>query len=232
MTDPRSGVGYSGRGNGALPEGEGRMSRKSLQGKDEPGRERAARHLAEVLSSRVRATVLAWLAPRLDARFSLTELSQAVGTPVSSLQHECYKLERLGVLTGRREGASRRYAIQLDHPLSRPLVNLVIATLGLEAVLQEAIAEGGRFDVAALAGPDGTGGRPVLVLIGDASLSGLDQIGRRVSLLLGFDPEWLELAYFQRDDWRGYGSDGHPLLQRLAHRPVQAIIGPWPPGLV
>jgi DNA-binding Lrp family transcriptional regulator len=205
------------------------MARTPPQGREEPDRTRAGQQLAEVLSSRVRATVLAWLAPRLDARFSLTELSQAVGAPVSSLQHECYKLERLGVLQGRREGVSRRYAIQLDHALSRPLVNLVVATLGLEAVLQEAIAEAGRFHVAALAGPDRPDGRPVLVLIGDTSLAGLDQVQRRVSLLLGLDPEWLELAYFQRDDWRDKGARGHPLLQRLANRPVQAIIGPWPP---
>ena len=206
------------------------MARTPSMGREEPDRVRAGRQLAEVLSSRVRATVLAWLAPRLDARFSLTELSQAVGVPISSLQHECYKLERLGVLRGRREGASRRYAIQLDHALSRPLVNLVVATIGLEAVLEEAIAEGRAFEVAALAGPDRPGERPVLVLIGETGLVGLDQIQRRVSLLLGLDPEWLELAYFRRDDWREYGAQGHPVLQRLAHRPVQAIIGSWPPG--
>jgi hypothetical protein len=205
------------------------MARTAYERKDVPGQDLAERQLAEVLSSRVRATVLAWLAPRLDARFSLTELSQAVGAPVSSLQHECYKLERLGVLQGRREGASRRYAIQLEHPLARPLVNLVVATLGLEAVLQEAIGESGGFETAALAGPAHSGEQPLLILIGEAGLSGLDQIQRRVSLLLGFDPEWLELAYFQHDEWRGYGSQGHPLLQRLAHRPIQPIIGPWPP---
>jgi hypothetical protein len=205
------------------------MAQMAYRGRGVPGREQAERDLAEVLSSRVRATVLAWLAPRLDARFSLTELSQAVGAPVSSLQHECYKLERLGVFQGRREGASRRYAVRLDHPLSRPLVNLVVAMLGLEAVLQEAITEAGSFDVAALAGPERTGSRPVLVLIGETGLAGLDQIQRRVALLLGFDPDWLELAYFQRDDWSEYGAQGHPVLQRLANRPVQAIIGPWPP---
>jgi DNA-binding transcriptional ArsR family regulator len=193
-------------------------------------RERAGDLLAEVLSSRVRATLLAWLAPRLDARFSLTELSRAVGVPISSLQHECYKLERLGILAARREGASRRYALQLDHDLARPLVNLVVAVLGMEVVLQEAVADAGAFEVIAFAAPAAPGERALLVLIGETGLAGLDQAQRRVALLLACAEDDLELAYFQPGDWRAHGPAGPPLLRRLAHRPVQPILGPWPPS--
>lgn len=195
-------------------------------------RVRALTLLGEVFSSRVRAALLAWAVPRLDTKFSLTELSRDLGSPISSLQHECYKLERLGVLQGRREGASRRYHVQLDHHLSRPLISLVIATLGLEAVLADAIADCGRVDVAAIAGPvPGSGSdHLVLAVIGDADLEGLDRAQRRVSMVLGIDPDRLQLAYFQRDDWERDGAAGHPLVRRLARRPIQRITGTWPPG--
>jgi hypothetical protein len=187
--------------------------------------------LGEVLSSRVRATLLAWVVPRLDRRFSLTELSRELGAPISSLQHECYKLERLGVLKARREGASRRYHVELDTHLTRPLVNLVIATLGLETVLNDALSEAGTVDVAAIAGPDPNSGSGQLefVLIGDIDLERLDAAQQRVAMVLAIDPDRLDLAYFQRDDWVSHGGAGHSLLRRLAGRPIQRITGTWPP---
>ena len=186
--------------------------------------------LGEVLSSRVRATLLAWTTARLDTRFSLTELSQATGVAISSLQHECYKLERLGVLAGRREGASRRYAMVLQHPLSRPLVNLVVATLGLQQVLEDALSELGEIDRAFLAGP-GANGKPAgltLVMIGDVGLEGLGLAQERLAMLLAMDADRIELAYFGRDDWAGSDAEQHPFQDQLAGRPIQPIIGAIP----
>ncbi len=193
-------------------------------------RARALALLGEVFSSKVRASLLAWVVPRLDTRFSLTELSRELGMPISSLQHECYKLERLGVLRGRREGASRRYRMHLDHHLSRPLISLVIATLGLERVLRDAIADCGRVDISVIAGPEpGSGSdRLVLAVIGEVDLEGLDRAQQRVALALGIDPDRLELAYFQHDDWERDGGNAHPLVRRLARRPIQPITGIWP----
>ena len=54
--------------------------------------------LAELFSSKVRAAALGVFLPRPHCWFSLTELSRLLGLPVSSLQHECYKLARLGLL--------------------------------------------------------------------------------------------------------------------------------------
>jgi DNA-binding transcriptional ArsR family regulator len=189
-------------------------------------RARAMEVLGEVVSSKVRATVLAWAVPRLDTPFSLTELSRAVDSPISSLQHECYKLERLGILQGRREGASRRYRVQLDHRLTRPLIGLVIAALGLERVLADAISEAGTFELALLAGQDPVDGRFLLALIGEADLLGLDRAQQRVGLALGIDPEHIELAYFRAGD---HPLPSHPLHRHLEERPIQPIIGTWPP---
>ncbi len=199
----------------------------------DPVRAKSIMLLGEVFSSKVRATLLAWVVPRLDTRFSLTELSREVGAPISSLQHECYKLERLGVLLGRREGSSRRYHMDLSHRLSRPLINLVIATLGLESMLRESLVDIGRFDVALIAGPDpgADTGEFVFALIGESDLEGLDRAQQRIAMLLDLDPDRIELAYFQADDWLQHGEHGHPLTRRLASRPIQPIIGAWPPDL-
>jgi DNA-binding IclR family transcriptional regulator len=65
--------------------------------------------LAELFSSRVRSAVLTLVLPRPHLGFSLTDLSRRLGLPVSSLQHECYKLTRLGLLRDERVGNARLY---------------------------------------------------------------------------------------------------------------------------
>ena len=76
--------------------------------------------LAELFSSKVRAAVLGHLLPRPRQAFGLTDLSRALGLPVSSLQHECYKLERVGVLAAARDGSVRRYSPDPSFPLLPP----------------------------------------------------------------------------------------------------------------
>ena len=88
--------------------------------------------LAELFSSKVRAAVLGMLLPRPHRWFSLTELSRSLGLPVSSLQHECYKLARVGLLHDQRSGNVRRYAPDPAFPLLRPLTALVLAPKGKE----------------------------------------------------------------------------------------------------
>ena len=190
-------------------------------------RVKAVSVLADLLSSRNRALLLAWATPRLDTPFSLTELSRALDVPISSLQHECYKLERLGVLTSRREGNSRRYHVMLGHPLTRPLIALVIATLGLETVLHDAVAETGEVAAAVIAGAaSGVESNTLtLAIVGHLSLEGLVQAQQRIALALGRSPDDLDIAYVQDDDW----SEGHDLLASLANRPLQSVIGSWPP---
>lgn len=183
--------------------------------------------LADLLSSRNRALVLAWVTARLETPFSLTELARALDVPVSSVQHECYKLERLGLLASRREGNSRRYQVVLDHPLARPLIALVVATLGLEPVLREAVSETGTIAAAVIAGPapEDDARHLTLAMVGHVSLEGLVQAQQRVALVLGRPVDDVEIAYVQEADW----SPEHDLLDAMTDRPLQSVVGSWPP---
>lgn len=178
--------------------------------------------LAEVLSSRVRAAVLTFFVARSDDAFSLTELARALAVPVSSLQHECYKLERLGVLKGRREGGSRRYRLQRDAPLTEPLARLVVAARGTPGLLGAALTDLPGLERAFLVQGEGTGTE--LVIIGDLPLDQLDAAQTRVAALLGRQPDELRLAFYQPDDWRRRQAEGNPQVRRLLAAPRQDVI--------
>jgi DNA-binding transcriptional ArsR family regulator len=171
--------------------------------------------LEELFSSRVRAAVLCRLLPRPHLGFSLTELSRTLGLPISSLQHECYKLERLGILIGRREGNAYRYRGNPDSPQLAPLTALVVAAIGHEEALKAILDEVPGVQAAFLAGTvpkAGKEGTAPLVVIGDVPLEELDALETRPATVLNLPADAIELAYYRPDDWRSKLQQKNPFI--------------------
>jgi hypothetical protein len=192
--------------------------------------------LAEVFSSKVRAAVLGHLLPRPHRRFSLTELHHLLGLPISSLQHECYKLERLGILLARREGNARRYWVDPACPFRAPLTALVAAAIGPLPALRGALDGLVGLDAAFVVGgaPPGAqpraadvrqGEPPRLVLIGDLALDELAGAQARAEAALGLPPGGVELAFFRPDDWRARLTDGGAYVEALLRGPRLNLLG-------
>ncbi|MGC4191418.1 MAG: helix-turn-helix domain-containing protein [Thermomicrobiales bacterium] len=189
--------------------------------------------LAGVLSSRVRAAVLAWLVPRQDAAWSLTEIARGVGMPISSVQHECYKLEGLGILTGTPVQGSRRYALDRTFPPTDPLVHLVYAAWGFPALATEALsdlgsapssASGDGLQEASLRYRGTSIHDATLVLIGDVSLDQLAAAQTRIARLLDIDPDALDVAFFRAEQWSSHIEGRDPLVTRLLDLPGISLL--------
>lgn len=187
--------------------------------------------LTELFSSRVRAAVLRFLLPRPHLGFSLTDLSRELDLPISSLQHECYKLARLGVLSVRRVGAARMYQPHADFPLLAPLTTLVIRAIGTEAALTAALDGMPELVVALFSTPfanhvaDHALG--CLVLVGELTLEQVDEAHGRARLMIesgGGSPE-LELAYFRPGDWALRLENHDPLVTDLLSAPHLLLAG-------
>ena len=185
--------------------------------------------LAELLSSRVRAAVLGFLVARDGDRFSLTELARHLALPVSSVQHECYKLERLQVLRGRREGASRRYGLERETPYVRALVDLVAAVLGPAQLLAYALGDLGGLRGSLLAT---SASNPLLVLIGELGLEALEAAQERAAAILGLGVAHVDLAFFRPEEWQEHLARSHPVVERLRRAEVTVVAGDgaaiWP----
>jgi hypothetical protein len=194
--------------------------------------------LAELFSSRVRAAVLALLLPRPHLGFSLTELSRRLGLPVSSLQHECYKLSRLGVLRGERQGNTRRYRPDPAWPLLEPLTALTVRSLPMNETLCAAIEEVPGIEAAWLAGELASRAEPVyVVIVGNLGVEELDGVFARARVVLipevGLDR--VELAYFRPIDWSNRSARDDRFAGFLfAHREIELypFSEPGEPGAV
>ncbi len=161
--------------------------------------------LAELFSSRVRAAVLALVLPRPHLRFSLTELSRRLGLPVSSLQHECYKLTRLGLLGDERVGNARLYRPDPAWPLLEPLTALTVRAMPLEEALRGAVEGVPGIESAWVSGDVGSPPAPVyVVVLGNLGIEELDGLFDRcrVALVPVAGSTRIELAYFRPADWQ------------------------------
>ncbi len=188
--------------------------------------------LAEIFSSRVRAAVLAHALPRPHLGFSLTEFSRLLGLPISSLQHECYKLERIGLLYARRSGNARLYRVDPTCPILAPLTALIRACIGPEAALRGAVDGVVGLELAFLI-DRGAAEQPAshLVLVGEVPLEALDSAVARAETALDLAPGRLEVAFFRPDDWRNRVAEGHPFVTSLLSGQRLDLVGstPGPP---
>jgi hypothetical protein len=173
--------------------------------------------LAELFSSKVRAAVLGMVLPRPHRWFSLTELSRALGLPVSSLQHECYKLARVGLLHDQRTGNVRRYAPDPAFSLLKPLTTLVLAAVPLSESLPAA-AEGmpGIEQAWLTSEPTTRHTRPFLVVIGNLNIEDLDALferARAATAAVGTGD--IELAYYPTTEWARRLASHDPFVTSL-----------------
>jgi len=186
-------------------------------------------YLSEVLSSRVRAQVLPYLVARADEAFSLTQIARGIGLSVSSVQHECYKLERLGILQGRPVQGSRRYQFNRRSAPANALIAFVIAVFDPRELLGMALSElkSEGLQTAVLAGqiPPSTTDATYLILVGDLSLDQLGIAQERVSSLLDLPADALHVAFFQPDQWRSHVESRNDFVTRLQALPQIAIVG-------
>jgi len=174
--------------------------------------------LAELFSSRVRAAVLALLLPRPHLAFSLTDLSRRLELPVSSLQHECYKLARLGLLRDEKMGNARFYCPDPRWPLLEPLTALTVRDMPLEEALAGAIERVVGIGEAWVAGNVSAAAEPVyLIVVGGLDVEQLDGVFDRARVAL--DPlagtGRVELAYFRPEDWQARVAVNEPFAAKL-----------------
>ena len=182
--------------------------------------------LAELFSSKVRAAVLDHLLPRPHLGFGLTDLSRLLGLPISSLQHECYKLTRIGLLKDARHGTVRRYRPNPGFPLLEPLTALVLRDLDLGVGLRAATEGVGGIDVAFTTTPPNPAVPPVVVVVAVLEVETLDALLlRAAAVFAAHGMPAPELAFFPPADWRARVNAGNPLVRSLMAAPRLPLTG-------
>jgi len=176
--------------------------------------------------SEMQVRLLALLLLQPERTWSLTELRERIGAPVSSVHREIDRAERAGLV--RRDDSVRphRLAALTASPLYEPLRLLLERTVGVEEELRRAL-ERHDVQVAAIHGSWATPGRRAdsdidLVVVGDASLRELRRSAREVGQRVG---RAVDVTLFSPDEFRAHATAGHGYVRHLLDDPHVAIIG-------
>lgn len=97
--------------------------------------------LAAILSSRTRAEIFRLLFGPVSQSLHLREMERRTGLSTGSLRQEISKLQKLGLVTIRKDGNRVCYEPNNQHPLYQDIHSLVLKTAGLADILRDALKD-------------------------------------------------------------------------------------------
>lgn len=96
--------------------------------------------IAAALLSDSQSKVFRWLFGQPERSYHLSELRRLTGLGSASLQRELNKLAKAGLVRSERVGNLRRFQANAESPVYGELVGLTRKTLGVQPMLQKALA--------------------------------------------------------------------------------------------
>jgi DNA-binding transcriptional ArsR family regulator len=93
--------------------------------------------LLPVFRSKHQAELLMWLLLHPEQEYGVTDLSERLGVPLSTLHREVVRLNEAGLITSRALGRNRLIRADTSHPAARSLAQLLEVTFGPKAVIAE-----------------------------------------------------------------------------------------------
>ena len=150
--------------------------------------------LTEILSSKIRAEIFHLLFGIIAEELHMREIERRSGYAIGTIQTELTKLLRLDLVKKRKDGNRLYYRANKEHPLYPDIRSLVLKTIGLVDILENALRQDSDISIAFVFGSialhEETAGSDVdLMVIGKLGLRKLtgmlsgvpDQIGREIN---------------------------------------------------
>jgi predicted nucleotidyltransferase len=185
--------------------------------------------LVPLLRSRVQAEILATMLLNPEREWSLTELAHRVGASVATAQREVQRAEEAGVVRSRRVGNTRLVRADTDGPLTEPLTELLLRSLGPRQIVAEALAAIPGVEAAYLFGSwaaryAGQRGRPPqdidVLVIGEPDRDQLDEATSEAERRLAQPVQ----VTIRRRSWWQKGDDA--FRKEISKRPTVEVIAP------
>lgn len=97
--------------------------------------------LKTLLSSEVRINILSHFFMHADEWYYCRQLEKILNKPVSNIQKELTKLEKINLLYSSVKDNQKRYSIKKKFPLYNELRNIFIKTVGLSDLIKDELAD-------------------------------------------------------------------------------------------
>ena len=185
--------------------------------------------LLPILRSSEQGRLLAELAAAPAREWSVRELADHLAVSPMTVSREVSRAAEASIVQTRRQGRNLLVKFNADHPLARPLREVLLATFGAPAVIAEEFADLAGVEFVAIIGSwaaryRGDPGEPpgdvdVLVVGSDVDRESVEEAAIRSERRLGTD---VQAAVRTRAAWQE-GSE--PFLATVQSRPYVVILG-------
>jgi DNA-binding transcriptional ArsR family regulator len=184
--------------------------------------------LLPILRSQPQAELLTLLLLHPGTEYSITELSEKLSTPLTTVQREVNRFLEVGLITERRAGRTREVSANPKSRYARPLTELLTLAFGPHIVIREEFADIAAAGIAIYGswaarynGVPGPAPADVDVLvIGEPSRPDIYDAADRAEQRIGF-PVNVTLASPSR-----WAAASDALIQQIQSEPLVWITGP------
>jgi predicted nucleotidyltransferase len=183
--------------------------------------------LEALLSSRVRARLLAIFLLDPEGRFHAQALARSVGAHYSAVWKELVRLERFGILQSDASSRIKYYSLSPRLPILQELRSIILKTIGAGDAIRQALPNSAKIDAAFIYGSFAAGEMDAnsdldLMIIGDVELSKLAPVISKLEKQLG---RAVNYTMFTREEWHQRQSAHDPFIANVLTSPKTILIG-------
>jgi len=180
-----------------------------------------------LFSSTARVKVLALLLLNPETSFYQRQISALTGLPIRAVQREVERLQTLGLLTSFTRGNQVHYQVNRDFFLFPELKGIFLKTVGLTALLGEALKGAESIALAFIygsyaAGQEGTASDIDLLVVGTLSSRALHATLREAERLAHRE---INYTLFSPEEFRTTAQAGSGFLRNVLTGPKIFLIG-------
>jgi len=183
--------------------------------------------LKTLFSSEVRIDILSHFFMHPGEGYYIRQLEKILNKPVSNIQKELAKLEKINLFSSSIEGNQKRYVIKKDFPLYEELRNIFIKTTGLSDIIRYELAAKNEIEFAFIYGSFASGDETSqsdldLMIIGnisDISINrSIKKVEKKISRVINY-------SIYSRKEIEDRINDNDNFIKTILEGPIILIIG-------
>ncbi len=183
--------------------------------------------LKTLFSSKVRIDILSHFFMHPEEGYYIRQLEKILNRPVSNIQKELAKLEKINLLTPSVEGNQKRYILDKRFPLYKELRNIFIKTTGLSDIIKKELEKKENIELVFIYGSFASGEETSqsdidLMIIGnipDLNINkAIKKIEKKINRIINY-------SVYTREEMEKRINNNDNFIRTVLEEPIILIIG-------
>ncbi len=189
--------------------------------------------LKNLFSSEVRISILSHFFMHSNEGYYSRQLEKILNKPVSNIQKELTKLEKINLLSSSIEGNQKRYMLEKEFPLYDELRNIFIKTTGLSDLIKDELKSIKEIELAFIYGSFASGNETYrsdvdLMLIGNIPDININRLIKKVEKKIS---RIVNYSIYSKKEIENRINNNDNFIRTVLEEPIILIIGNKDDGL-